>query len=166
MIHPPIDVATRVTPGLSALLEKLVNDPQRDEAPTLGDARRYFTGLMPPEFNEAERLHHFDIGESLLDELNTLIAEFGENTPAVDFVRANASEALSRVIENVVNDENRENPATLADVRAAMTSGLIARLVGEGVLDEDEDETLLAEVESLIQHYGENELAENFLRYE
>jgi hypothetical protein len=166
MIELPIDVATRVTPGLSALLERLVNDPERDEAPTLGDARHYFTGLMPPEFNETERMHRFDVGESLLDELNALIAEFGEGMPAVDFVRASASEALTRVIETVVNDENRENPASLGDIRAAMAGGLIARLVGEGVMDEDEDDTLLAEVDSLIQQYGEEEIAENVLRYD
>lgn len=166
MIHNPIDIATRVTPGLSELLERLVNDPNLEEPPTLGDARRYFTGLLPPDFNEAERMHHFDISESLLDELNTLIAEFGEGTPAMDFIRANASEALTRVIEAVVNDENRENPPTLKVVQEAIVNGISARLVGEGVMDEDEDETLSAEIEGLIEHYGEDELAEKFLRYE
>jgi hypothetical protein len=166
MIRNPIDVATRVTPRLSELIERLVNDPNTNEEPTLGTVRNYFTGLLPGAFNEAERMHHFDVGESLFDELNTLIGEFGENAPAADFVRSSASEPLSRVIETVVNDENREGPPTLDAVRLAIAGGLGARLVGEGVLDEDEDDALLAEIEGLIEQYGMDELAENFLRYE
>ncbi len=166
MIRNPIDVATRVTPRLSALIERLVNDPDAEEAPTLGTVRDFFTGLLPPSFNEAERMHHFDVSESLLDELNTLIGEFGPDAPAADFVRSTSSEPLSRVIEAVVNDENRENPPTLAAVRSAIVDGLGARLVGEGVLDEDEDDALLAEMDSLIEQYGPDALAEGFVRYE
>jgi hypothetical protein len=166
MIRNPIDVATRVTPRLSALIERLVNDPDADEAPTLGTVREFLTGLLPPAFNEAERMHHFDVSESLMDELNTLIDEYGTDAPAGDFVRSNASESLSRVIEAVVNDENRENPPTLAAVRTAIANGLGARLVGEGVLDEDEDDALMAEIESLIERFGEDKLAEDLLRYE
>jgi hypothetical protein len=166
MIPNPIDVATHVTPRLSALIERLVNDPDADEAPTLGTVRDFFTGLLPPSFNEAERMHHFDVSESLFDELSTLIEEFGADAPAADFVRANASEALSRVFDAVVNDENREAPPTLEAIRHEMASGLGARLVGEGVLDEDEDDALLAELESLIERYGPDAMAEDFLRYE
>jgi hypothetical protein len=166
MIHNPIDVSTHVTPRLSALIEKLVNDPDADEAPTLGTVREFFTGLLPPSFNEAERMHHFDVSESMLDELNTLIDEYGSDAPAADFVRSNASEGLSRVIEVLVNDENREAPPTLEAVRQAINDGLGARLVGEGVLDEDEDDALLAEVDSLIERFGPDALAEDLLRYE
>lgn len=166
MIRNPIDVATRVTPRLSSLIERLVNDPDADEAPTLGTVREFFTGLLPPAFNEAERMHHFDVSESLLDELNTLIEEFGRDAPAADFVRASASEPMSRVIEAVVNDENRENPPTLGAVRTAVAGGLGARLVGDGVLDEDEDDALMAEIESLIERFGPDKLAEDLLRYE
>lgn len=166
MIRNPIDISVRVTPGLSDLIGKLVNDPNIDETPTLGDVRHYLTGLLPSAFNEAERMHHFDVSESLFDELSALIGEFGENASAADFVRSSASEPLTRVIEAVVNDENRENPPTLDVIRQAVAAGLGARLVGEGVLDEDEDDALLAEIEALIEHNGPDELAENFLRYE
>lgn len=166
MIRNPLDVSTLVSPRLSALLEKLVNDPDAEEPPTLGTARDFLMGLLPPSFTEAERLHHFDVSESLLDELNTLIEEYGADAPAADFVRATASEALSRVIETLVNDENREGPPTLEAVREAIVEGIGARLVGEGVLDEDEDEGLLAEVDALIDEYGPDALAENFVRYE
>jgi hypothetical protein len=129
-------------------------------------ARRFLADLLPADFREAERLHHFDVDASLLDEMDALIEEFGEGALAVDFVQSHASEQLSRVIESLVNDENRENPPTLSAVKDAIVSGLGVRLVGEGVLDEDEDDTLLSEIESLIEQFGADALAEDFLRYE
>jgi len=47
-----------------------------------------------------------------------------------------------------------------------MTSGLLTRLVGEGVLEDDEDDSLLVEIEALIDRYGAETLAEGLLRYE
>jgi len=35
----PIDIATRVSAELSAFIETLVNDPDREESPTLEEAR-------------------------------------------------------------------------------------------------------------------------------
>jgi len=106
------------------------------------------------------------MGESLIDELDELIEEFGESAAAADFVYAFASEPLSRVIEEVANDENRENPATLAAVKEAIVNGLPGRMVGDGVLDEDEDDVLMPEIEELIEHFGADAPAEEFLRYE
>jgi hypothetical protein len=122
--------------------------------------------MLPADFKEAERLHHFDVDVSLLDEMDALIEEFGESALAVDFVQAQASEQLSRAIESLVDDENRENPPTLAVVREAIISGLGVRLVGEGVLEDDEDDTLVEEIDALIEQFGADSLAEEFLRYE
>ncbi len=166
MIPNSIDVASRVSPRLSALLRSRVNDPDCEQPITLMAVRRFLADLLPADFKEAERLHHFDVDASLLDELDALVEEFGGSALAVDFVQVNASEQLSRVIESVVDDENRENPPTLAAVKDAIIAGLGARLVGDGVLDEDEDDTLLSEIETLIEHFGADTLAEEFLRYE
>ncbi len=166
MIHHPIDVATRVSPRLSALLRSRVNDPESEQPITLMTARHFLADLLPADFREAERMHHFDVDASLLDEMDALIEEFGETALAVDFVQANASEQLSRVIESLVNDENRENPPTLSAVKEAIVSGLGVRLIGEGVLEEDEDDTLVAEIDALIEQFGADTLAEDFLRYE
>lgn len=166
MIRNPIDVATRVSPQLSELIESRVNDPDADQPITLATVRAFIIGLLPPQFKQTERMHHFDIGDSLLDELDALIDEFGADALAIDFAQAVASEPLSRVIEAVVNDENRENPPTLATVQEAIASGLATRLIGEGVLEDDEDDTLLAEIETLIDRFGADSLAEGFLRYE
>lgn len=166
MIHNPVDVSSRVSPNLSALLSSRVNNPESDQPVSLRTVRRFLADLLPAAFNEAESLHHFEISESLLDELDALIEEFGATTLAVDFVEVNASEALSRAIESVVNDDNRENPPTLAVIRDALLAGLGARLVGDGVLEDDEDDTLLSEIDALIDHFGADTLAEELLRYE
>lgn len=166
MIHHPIDVASRVSPRLSELLRSRANDPECEQPITLVMARRFLANLLPADFREAERLHHFDVDASLLDEMDALIEEYGETALAVDFVQVSASEQLSRVIEALVNDENREHPPTLSAVKEAIVSGLGVRLVGEGALEEDEDDTLLSEIEALIEQFGADTLAEELLRYE
>ena len=95
--------------------------------------------------------------------------ELANARPAKPSVLRNALRSypnFSRVIESVVNDENLENPPTLAQVRTALVGGLGARLVGEGVLEDDDDDTLVSEIDALIEHHGADALAEDFLRYE
>jgi len=166
MTRNSIDVASRVSPRLSALLRGRVDNPECEQPVTLMAVRRFLADLLPADFNEAERMHHFDISESLLDELDALIEEYGATALAVDFIQAYASEPLSRAIEWVVSDENRENPPTLAVIRDALIAGLGARMVGDGVMEDDEDDTLLSEIEALIEHFGADTLAEGFIRYE
>jgi hypothetical protein len=150
MIRNPIDIASRVSPELSSLIETLIDQLETGEPVTLGSVRSFIKDEMPDE----------------IEELDELIEQFGESAAAMDFIYTLASEPLSRVIEEVMNDENREVPATLNDVQEAVLDGLSGRLVGEGILEEDEDDVLLPEIESLIDRYGSDALAENFLRYE
>jgi hypothetical protein len=166
MIRNPIDAAVYVSPELSTLIENRLNDPLVEQPLTLAQMRTFIADMLPDTFDEAESMHHFDVSESVLDELDALIAEYGEDAFAADFSEVSASEPLSRVIEAVVNDENRENPPTLAAVREAMAAGLVTRLIGEGVLEEDEDEALQAEIQSLIDHFGADALAETYVRFE
>ena len=166
MIRNPIDIASRVSPELSGLIETIINNLEGDDPLTLGSIRSFITHEFPAEINETEHMHHFDVGESIIDELDALIEEFGESAAAPDFVSAFASEALSRVIETVVNDENRENTATLATVRDAIAGGLTGRMIGDGALDEDEDDWLMPEIDDLIERFGADAAAEGFLRYE
>jgi hypothetical protein len=65
-----------------------------------------------------------------------------------------------------MNDENRENPPTLETVKDAILGGLPGRLTGDGVLEEDEADQLLTEIDNLIERYGGDALAEEYLRYE
>lgn len=166
MIRNSIDIASRVSPQLTNLIETLINDLETDEPVTLGAVRAFIAYEMPDEMSESEEMHHFDVAESVVDELDELIEGFGESAAAVDFIYAFASEQLSRVIEAVMNDENRENPPTLAAIRDAIIGGLPGRLVGEGVLEDDEDDQLLPEIENLITQFGPDAPAEEYLRYE
>ncbi len=166
MIRNPIDIATRVSPRLSALIKSRIDDPDSEQPITLEDIQRFFANLLSEDFKEAERIHHFDTGPSLMDELEALIEQFGPSALALDFVLVNASEQLSRVIETVINDDSRDGTPTLADIKEAIVNGIGARLVGEGALDEDEDDTLLPEIDVLIDNFGAEMLAEELLRYE
>lgn len=165
MIRNPIDASVQVSPELSVFIESRVNDSDIEISVTLGEIRDFIEGMLPSSLIESERLHQFDPDESHLGELDILIEEYGAEAPAIDFVRTAASEALTRVIETALNDDNHESP-TLADIRAAISAGLSNRLIGEGVLDEDEDDALLAELDFLIERHGLDMLVEDLIRYE
>lgn len=166
MIRNAVDVATRVSPELSEFIAQRVFDPDNETAVTLGAVRAHLSRALSPEEKEVEHMHYFDLEPSLLDELDALIGEHGGAALAADFIAAEASESLSRVIEALLDDENRENPPTLQTLKEAMADGLVARLVGEGVLEDDEDETLFSETDELIRRFGNDFLAEGFLRYD
>ncbi|HUV98998.1 MAG TPA: hypothetical protein VMV88_02480 [Gallionella sp.] len=166
MVSNPIDISARVSPELSAIIETLIDQFDSGESLTLVEIRSFLLDGMPAETDEDEQLHHFDVEESVIDELDQLIGQFGESAAAMDFIYAFASEALSRVIEEVMNDENRESPPTLEAVQEAIAGGLGASLVGEGILEEDEDDVLMPEIEDLIERFGPDAMAEDFLRYE
>ena len=166
MIRNPIDIASRVSPELSSFIENIIDRLDTDEPVTLGSLRSFIAHELPEEIAEDEHLHHFDNAESLNDELDALIEGFGESASAEDFVFAYAGEALSRAIEIVANDENRENPATLGVVKDALNAGLSARMVGDCDLEDDEADMLMPELDTLIDRFGADAVAENFLRYE
>lgn len=166
MIRNPIDISSRVSPELSGLIETIINRLETDEPVTLESVRTFIEDDYPAELDEAEHMHHFDSVESLVDELDDLIEQFGESAAAADFVYAFASEQLSRVIEEIVSDESRDNPPTLATIKEAMENGQVSRMVGEGSLEEDEDDALMPELDNLISRFGADAPAEDFLRYE
>jgi hypothetical protein len=159
-----IDVASRVSPELSAAMETIINDPDREAPPTLGEIR---AALARAESDEEQlaRLHPQERDAALV-ELEDLIEEFGEDALASDFVAVKASEALSRVIEAAMDDVRLTEEPTLGAVREAMSGGLIARLVGDGVIDADDDAALLAEMDELIARHGEDAVAEDLIRLE
>ena len=161
----PIDIATRVSPELSAAIDALVSDPDREEPPTLDDVRVALKTESLRWSREGGLLHPQD-RTSIVVELDELIDEFGKDALAIDFVGVNASEGLSRVIEASMNDPGLPDEPTLGSVREAMLHGLTARLIGNGVIDADEDATLLDEIDELIRRHGEDAAAEAFIRLE
>ncbi len=161
----PSDVASRVSPDLCVIIERMVNDPDLEEPPTLADVRAVVSELVTDAERRDEAMHPQE-RTSVLREVDDLVEEFGSEAPAVDFVAAKAGEGLSRIIETAMNDALVRHAPTLARVRDAMVQGLTSRLVGDGTLDPDEDQTLLAEIEGLIERHGSDALAEDFVRFE
>jgi hypothetical protein len=163
-VRHPIDVETRVSAVLSLFIESLANDPDREEPPTLNDAR---AALLEVAIQEAgATAMHPQERESVMVELDDLIDEYGGDVLAVNFVATKASEDLSRIIEAASNDPALPDQPTLGAVRDAMLQGLTARLVGGGVIEADEDQTLLAEIDALIERYGRDAIGEMFIRFE
>ena len=78
---------------------------------------------------------------------------------------------LRRVLEPVIRPAVHlywrfSRPATLGAVREAMVSGLTPRLIGEGMIDEDDEGVLLEEIDELIRRFGKDALAETVIRFE
>ena len=85
-IRPPIDVASSVSAGLlSGAIEALARDPQWKQPRTLADVRAdlQMTGL---QWSRNGELLHPQDRTSLLIELDGLIAQYGSEASAADFV--------------------------------------------------------------------------------
>jgi hypothetical protein len=145
-------------------MERLVNNPDREQPPTLNDVRNALFSLSVEEAHAAEM--HPQQRDSSLIELDDLVDEFGGDVLAVNFIAARASEDLSRIIEAAAGGRKLRGQVTLAAVREAMVNGLTARLAGDGVIETDQDQTLLAEIDALMERYGRDTIAETFTRFE
>jgi len=157
------EVESRVSEELSAFIAPLVDNPGIDVPLTLGFVRQRILGVAKAQGVEPWR---FGNGESLAAEIEALIEEFGDDAPAVDFVAVKASEELSQFIETLLDMSDADIVPTLGGLRTAILDGWVARLAGDGVIDTDEDQTLLAEIDALIARYGKDTPAESVLRFE
>ena len=164
-MHIPIDGGSRASEELSALMESLLADPDIEEPVTLGFVRDRLRRSLVHRGLKPDR-SQFGTEQSLYAEIETLVEEFGEDAPAGDFTAVKASEALSLVIEVMLDEREADLSLTLGEVRDSMADGLTARLVGEGVVEDDQDGSLLAEIDMLIDRYGRETLAEELMRFE
>ncbi|WP_126446422.1 hypothetical protein [Sulfuricystis multivorans] len=160
-----IEPDERVSKELSAVIEAIANEPDCTMPVTLGVVRDRLRHVLAG-FAEADRVHGFGDEEMLSAEVEALIDEYGEDALATELTSVKASEALSTVIETVLDESEEDVVPTLGKVRRAMQEGLVARLVGAGLLEAEDEQPLEAEIEALIERLGEDEPAENVLRYE
>jgi len=160
-----IDVATRVSRELGTVIETMVDDPEREEPPTLDDVRNVVCQMTDAADRWDEAMHPQE-RTSVLREIDDLVDEFGGEASAVDFLAVKASEELSRIIEVAMENPLVRHEPTLGAVHDAMASGLMARLVGDGTIEPDQDQTLIAEIDGLVQRYGADAVAEDFIRFE
>lgn len=160
-----IEVDGRVSQELSTVIEMIAGDPDLEEEVTLGFVRDRLRETLAG-FAEAERIHLFGDEDTLSAEIDGLIEEYGDDVMAIDLATVKASEDLSTIIEALLDETDEETGLTLGAVREAMAGGLIASLVGSGLLEPDDEQTLYAEIEALVERLGEDTLAEIVLRFE
>lgn len=160
----PIDADARVSEELSEVMEAMIDNPDFAGPVTLGFVRDKLREAIGAQDREPD-LKPGSEG-SLYAEVDALADEFGEDMLATEFVVTKASESLSELIEAVIDRSDEDVAPTLGDVREAITGGLAAELEGEGILDADEGQPLLAEIDALIERYGADALAENALRFD
>lgn len=160
----PINVDSRVSEELSGVMDAMIGNPDFDEPVTLGFVRDKLREAIAAQGREVV-LRPGSEG-SLYAEAAALAEEFGEDTLAEELVAAKASESLSDLIEALLDRGDEDVAPTLGDVREAIVRGLAAQLAGEGIIDSDEDQPLLAEVDALIERHGEETLAEDVLRFD
>jgi hypothetical protein len=76
------------------------------------------------------------------------------------------SENLAAVIEAILNHPENEQPPRLGSVLNAINHGIVHHLVEERILDiEEGDNSILLEINGLIESYGADRLALDFIRY-
>jgi len=158
----PIDPDSRVSPELSEIMNVLLNNTDVPEPVLLGTVREVLRHSLAEAGREADG--RIGSEETLLAELDAMIEEFGDDALASDFVTLSASEALSELIEAILERSDDDEAVFLGDVRAAIDEGLLAALEGEGLLEPDEVQAIVAEVDALVDRYGTDLPAENLLR--
>jgi hypothetical protein len=154
----PTEVFENISYQLSAVIGGVLDDDSLAQPATLADVRQ---AVLAREAVPSVPLNRFssDDVQQLHDEIDALIEEFGDDALAIRFLRPGASEALSRLMEAGMDDDGR---VTLGELFEAAERGLLAHLIGEGEIDDDEAQTVLGELQALIDQYGPSALVENF----
>jgi hypothetical protein len=157
------DANDRVSEELSEVLEAVVALAD-DEPVSLGMARDKLKQALAEQGRAASR--RIGSEQTLYAELGSLVEEYGEEAPAIDFIAVKASDELSELIEELLDQTEAEQGVTIGVVREAVRQGLMADLEGEGRFEPDVEQPLLAELDDLIERYGADTPAEAVLRFD
>jgi len=162
-MNAPTDLADLTSTALATLVEHVLDDPERREPATLATVQSAISaGLIEDlirqgELDEAER-------DAIEEELDNLITEYGEDVAAVHVLRFRASRPMSALIRQLAARRvDLDHPVTLIEVREAIDAGVPAELVGDGVIDAEEEDGLAPEADELIRMHGEEALAEEII---
>ena len=76
------------------------------------------------------------------------------------------SENLAAVIESELNNPDNEQAPRLGTILNAINHGIVHRLIDDKLLDIDKaDDSILLEIKTLIESYGPDRPAQDFIRY-
>ncbi len=176
----PTDVSGSVSRALTLVIDLALKKTEGRDVPTLAILRQSIADGIADELLRTGRITQ-EAAWALPEEVDELIEEYGEEALVTQFIRYRVSEDLATVFQAVIDDpepylepelmrETRDNPQaveppSLAVVKRAMQQGdLLTRLLAEGAIDPDDDDTLMEELDTLIELHGGNALAEDFLR--
>lgn len=155
----PEDVFENTSNGLSALIAEVLDDESRAQPATLAGIRAVVQSEAKATGGPLNRFS-VDESESLRDEIDALIDEYGGDALAVRFMRPWVSDGLGRLISAGLDELGTPS---LGDIFTVAEKGLLAHLIGHGEIDDDEAQTVIAELKDLIDRHGEDTLAEEFL---
>ncbi len=155
----PDNVHENTSGEMTAVIAAVLDDEMEQQPATLASVREAILAEIKTVTIPLNRFSS-DQRQELQDEIDNLIEDFGEDALAVRFMRPWASEALCRLIEAGLDDLGEPSLAALFD---AAEGGLLAHLVAQGELDAEDVQTVIAELQKLIDQHGPEALAENFL---
>jgi thiamine monophosphate synthase len=155
----PEDVFDNTSDEMSAVIASVLDDDELDQPATLASVREAILAQVKTVTIPLNRFSS-DEWQGLRDEIDALIDEYDADALAVRFLRPWASEALQRLIEAGLDELG---DVTLGNLFEAMEAGLLAQLIGQGEIDDDEAQTVIAELQNLIDRHGADALVEDFL---
>ncbi len=155
----PEDVFQNTSDGLSALIAEVIDDEELAQPATLASVREAILAEVKTVTVPLNRFSS-DQSQELRDEIDALIDEYGADALAIRFMRPWVSDRLGRLIEAGL--EQLSTPS-LNEIFDAAERGLLAHLIGQGEIEDDEAQTVIAELGNLIERHGTDALAEDFL---
>jgi len=155
------DVYENTSEALSAVIEKVLNDEEIAQPASLASVREEVLKGVKTVTIPLNRFSDDQLQE-LRDEIDYLIEEYGKDALAVRFLKPRASQALTQLIDAGIDKLGEPSLVQLFD---ELENGLLANLIGKGEIDDDEAQTVTAELQALINKYGPEAIAEEFVRY-
>ena len=153
------DVFENTSDAMSTIIAAVLDDEELAQPAVLADVREAILAEVKTITVPLNRFSS-DQWQQLHDEIEGLIEEYGADALAVRFLKPWASESLARLIEAGLDEFGKP---TLGGLFEAAESGLLANLIGQGEIDDDEAQTVIAELNNLIDRHGADALAEDYL---
>lgn len=153
------DLDDAASDRLSEAIERVLDGEDVEEPVTLDAVRRVLVHAERARSAPLKRLDE-DERDALVEELDALIDTHGNDAAAERFTQPFAGPDLSRVIEYAID---RADEPTLGHIQGLIENGLLAELIGEGEVAEEDEQAIRASLEALIERHGTQAYAEDFI---